>query len=420
VHLNRPRQARSVVEPHLADALRRPDESLPILSVWATALVADGQHAEARRVLEPLLATSTSVLKDVWFALAARTVAPDIGAEWLEAAEAPAASRGVEGRVALAGAWFDLAMRDGPRRDGHLARARSILEQTVQDEPNGSALVALGEVAGEMGDLDRAESAFRAAAAIPETKTPALRGLAGVALSRGGDPAAAIAAARLAVESSQSRDPRSLRLLGDARLAAAAAAGGTPAARSLALEAAGDFLTCLDLTGETPPLLDRLARAYDTAGDHDKSIAAQERIVALPSSLLAPRDRAAAQNNLAYSLVTHRTDRESLERARRLAQSAAVTLPIGPVLDTLGVSEAALGNRGAAIDAFRRSLADRPDAPSTLSRLAELLAAGSQAERDDARRLLAEAERASSGSAGASSAETAERLARVRKSLESR
>ena len=164
-------------------------------------------------------------------------------------------------------------------------------------------------------------------------------------------------------------------------------------------------------------MLARLARACELAGRPDDAIAAYDRLLALPDSLLNAQDRAGTQNNLAFLLVSARKDKDTLQRARDLAHAAAVARPVGAILDTMGTIEGLLGNRQGAIEAFRRSLADRPGAPGTQAKLAELLSTGPEPEREEARKLVLAAAQAASDPQWGDSPETHDRLRRVRSSL---
>jgi tetratricopeptide (TPR) repeat protein len=277
--------------------------------------------------------------------------------------------------------------------------------------------MTLGEVAGEMGDLDRAQAAFEAAARDGAARPHALRGVAQVMVARGRDPVAAVGAARAAVEASNSMDAGALRVLGDALTAAADAQEDQDKSRALASEAADAFTSALKAAGENPALLDRLASAYEKAARPEEVIRTYERILALPAGQLSSRNRAFTQNNLAFAIFSGKPDRASLERAANLSRAAAQAVPIGAILDTLGAIEAGLGNRAGAIDAFRRSLSDHPGAPAPLSRLAELLAAGSAAERDEAKKLILSVEKAPADPSLTPTTETLDRIGRVRAAL---
>jgi tetratricopeptide (TPR) repeat protein len=413
LQLGRPRLARNAVQPHVAGAIASPATSIPTLRLWCGVLIAERQVEEARKLLEPHLASSEPILDHVWIHLAAYNLAPETPVAWLRTALAPAGGHGQDSLYALANAWFELALRDEPGAKGHLVEARTILDGLAADSPASATLILLGRVCGHMKDYDSARSAFVAAAEQPEAKPEALRGLALIAITSGADPGAAVAAARRAVEASGPNEPMSMRLLGDALIAAAEAEPDPAKHRPLATEAAGLYKKILGISGESLLVLDRMARAYTRAGDIDLAIEAYERLVALPAGAMSAQQLAATQNNFACALLT-KTDTESITHARQLALAASGVLPVGAVFDTLGAAEAALGNKAAAVEAFRHSLKLRPGAPATAVKLAELLAPGTESQRDEARKLVADTDAAMAATPAALTPDLLERFNRVR------
>lgn len=384
LELNRPRQAKTLIDPY-ASSLRQDPASTPAAALlWARIAVANGQTEEVRRSFEPMLESSQPVLRGVWLPLATRTLPPDTSLTWLDGAAKAAKKHGFEACVDLADAWITLAGRDAPRREQHLTKA----EVLFRDVADGA----------------------------PEGKLEGLRGLTLVALEKKGDPQVAIAAAERAVEASQSKDAISVLLLGDALLAGAETEKDQAKSQEMAVRAAETYAAAMNITGETPIGLEAMARALEKANRLDGAAAAYERILSFPAGL-TPRNRAATQNNLAFVLLTNRPDKTALEKARELSKAAIAVLPVGAAYDTLGAIESMLGNRAAAIEAFRNSLGNRSDSPATMSKLAELLASGSVNEQGEARRLVTAAEKAMEASASNSQPEVAEKIQQVKKML---
>lgn len=416
LRLNRLRPARTAVQPHVAPALQNPDKSVYTLRLWSAILIADRQIDEARRLLEPMIRSSESVLNEVWIRLAAEDIPPQSAPAWLQEAASPAAGYGPTSNFALANAWIQLALRDPEKAASHRAQALEILEKIAKDTSDPAPLITLGQLAGEMNDFDRATSAFVAASKFPAAKGEALRGVAIIELLRKKDPAAMLAAARAAVEASGPADPYSKQILGDALIASIDSAADAAAAQRAAAEAVAAYQSSLAISGDVPFVLDRLANAHKLAGKPELAIESYGRFLALPDSVISSQQRAATQNNLAYLLLA-KGDRASLTRARELVNAAAVALPVGAVFDTMGTVEAALGNQAAAIDAFRRSLQDRPEVVDTASKLAEALSTGTDEQKSEARQLVNQVEATIAKSSRPVSVEATARLKRVRGSL---
>lgn len=390
--LNRPRQALAALEPYMGAALSRPEDSLEIIALWSHAAVRDNQASQVRRILEPIAQQSPIVLQQIWVDLAGNALPVETAASWLKAAERVAIAQGTASVLAIADGWSLLADREKARRTEFLTAASSFLEQAAgsSDATTGDPLLlcTIGDVAGELGQLDRAEQAFRAAASTPAGRSPAHRGLALIALRRG-DAAAAVQAARIAAEAPADKDPRAVLVLGDSLLSLA---DSQPPLQDAAAEAAAVFGRLIGLVGPSPASLDKLAQAHLLSGRIDDAVGAFDQLIALPAPPFSKAEIAAGKNNLAVALVTHRKDKESLVRAKELAVSAAAELAIGPVFETVGAAQAALGERQDAITSFRRSLQLRPNEIDTMLKLAEQLAAGNAAEREEAGQLVAQVE----------------------------
>jgi len=94
-----------------------------------------------------------------------------------------------------------------------------------------------------------------------------------------------------------------------------------------------------------------------------------------------------AANNLAMLLATHRTDRISLEKARKLMDPLQDSSPV--YLDTLGWIQLKLGDADAAIRTLERAVAAQPDA--AVFRFHQGMAYEAKGELDKARNALRQA-----------------------------
>jgi predicted Zn-dependent protease len=119
-----------------------------------------------------------------------------------------------------------------------------------------------------------------------------------------------------------------------------------------------------------------LAELYEQQGHIDQSIALYEALHAHDPRLDI------ASNNLAMLLVTYRTDRQSLERARELTAPFA-TSDSGALLDTHGWVRLKLGDVNDALNALERAAERAPQSPVIHYHLA--MAELKAGERDKAR-----------------------------------
>jgi len=131
-----------------------------------------------------------------------------------------------------------------------------------------------------------------------------------------------------------------------------------------------------------PLLVADLARAYERLGRVDEAIAQYEGLVKRQA------DSIVAANNLAMLLVTYRTDRPSLDRARALSERFASSR--NPALiDTWGWVLYKRGDYADATGALQKAVDKSPQAPVLLYHLA--MAQLKSGARDSARTTLEEA-----------------------------
>lgn len=119
--------------------------------------------------------------------------------------------------------------------------------------------------------------------------------------------------------------------------------------------AVSEYQTALGLAPAEPQLVADAARLFEKQGKVDEAIARYE---ALYSG--NPRTRQFAANNLAMLLVTYKTDRTSLDRARDLAGAFSASAN-GALLDTLGWVEFKRGEYKDALTVLERAADRSPD-----------------------------------------------------------
>jgi tetratricopeptide (TPR) repeat protein len=410
--LGRPRPAKAALERHVYAATHDPDHSIPVLGLWTEVLLASQPGDDARNFLEPIAAGSPQVLRSVWIPLASARVPVKEAPRWLERAEALVGNDAAD-KLLVANAWFAFADRDPPHRADALARARTIATAVSASGSSPQALYLLAMIGGAEGNYDRAEADFTAAAASDSMKVPAKIGLARIALSRS-RPQDAVRLAKEAVSASNPPDSDARLVLAEALQSVADAEREPQRQRTGWIEAAEAFEAAAQGRADAPVVLAQAALCRSQAHQNNDAIRLYE--AALQSSALDPATRAGVQNNLAYLLVTARTDPASTARGLELARLSADAQPSGPTFDTLGACELAAGNTQAAITALRHSLNLRANEPETMVKLAEALLASSPPDASEAGPLLDQADKLLAAKPDAS---VSERLALARAKLKS-
>lgn len=270
-----------------------------------------------------------------------------------------------EGKTEAARSDFERALQDAPdsaepvvalvRLDLLLKKpdaALTRLDALLADKPDNASLMNLrAEVLAIMNRLPDAEAGFRAAlAAMPDWPVP-YRGLAATQLASG-------------------RTDDAIKTLRNG----------------------------LAATGKSPDLMTDLVNAYERYGRVDDAIAFYE------AELKARPDTPALANNLAMLLVTYRTDRASLDRARALSAEFAKSNNAA-LVDTLGWVQYKRGEFGPAVSTLQKAVSQAPDAPPLLYHLG--MAQLKTGATGDARTNLERALRGGDNFAGSAEAKSA-------------
>ncbi len=144
-------------------------------------------------------------------------------------------------------------------------------------------------------------------------------------------------------------------------------------------------------SNDAPQLMSDLAELYERIGRPDAAIAVYENL------LKADADSAAAANNLAMLLVTYRSDKPSLDRARSLTERFASSR--NPAfIDTWGWVLYKRGEYADAVTALQKAVDKAPHAPVLLYHLA--MAQLKSGARDSARTNLDQALKSGAAFAG--------------------
>ena len=256
-----------------------------------------------------------------------------------------------------------------------VAAARTAAQdlQTLQPEGvSGHYLAGLAAEAG--GKLDDAQQQFSRALELSPGATDALAAYAQLQIRRG-KPDDALARVRVALEHDP-RDARARNLLGEVlvvrksyaeaidafsaatrdapgwavpyrNIAQAKFAQRDPAGATVAYERA------LEPTGYAVEIVGDLAALYEKGGKPDEAIALYDKLHEREPLM------AFAVNNLAMLLVTYRTDRPSLARARALTEPFAKS-DSGSLLDTSGWVRFKLGENQDALELLQRAAGRSP------------------------------------------------------------
>ena len=259
---------------------------------------------------------------------------------------------------------------------GDLAAARTAAEDLQTLQPKGSAGPYLaGLIAERQNRVDDSRRDFEHALELQPAAVDALIALVKLQLAH--DQGAAALARVRAVASADTSNPLAQNLLGEVLIATGAypdaIAQLTKATqlapkwplpyRNLAVayldnrdaaSAEVAYQAGLRATPYEPALTTGLAELYEQQGRIEPAIALYDALHAHDSRL------ALASNNLAMLLVTYRTDRASLDRARELTAGFA-TSDSGALLDTHGWVRLKLGDVSDALAVLTRAANRAPD-----------------------------------------------------------
>lgn len=405
--LGRARQALDAVKDlRLPAAVTDADRlSLGALNVRVRASIRLGNVASALQMLQPSLVGSSVARTAIALSAASELLesAADVRA-WIELVASRMVPPSPDDQVALAIAWATAADRLPDARADFYKRALEATDTLLADETTATARI-LGlrsTILESAGDRSGAIAAARRALEVEPQNVGLMLGLARLLLGPGGDAAESEAVAlRAAAAAPASADP----LLMAAQSQLAQTNGRARASETL------KKLVALNAT-DTGTVL-AIANLADTMDEVETAIRFYELGIAAPTPP-AGMNMAIAKNNLAYRLLklprTAASD-DNLRRAKTLIDDAIRITQLAPFYDTLGSIDAAIGDRAGAIEAFRRAIAIDPAPVGPRLNLAEVLASGEPAEKEEAARLIGGIDAAAESGL---TAEQREQLGRVR------
>jgi predicted Zn-dependent protease len=284
------------------------------------------------------------------------------------------------GNLAALNALFDVQLG---RKDIAAARHTAQLVQTAKPgEADGDILLGQAELAD--GKPDAARAAFERALGISPTAIEPITALVRLDLMQQHADLAIARLDKLIVQFPKNALVRNLKgealanlkrtdsAIASFREAIALSPDWAVPYRSLAATelAAGrneDAIKALQdgikSSRDAPQLNSDLADLYERLGQADAAIGVYENL------LKADADSAAAQNNLAMLLVTYRSDKPSLDRARSLTERFASSRNAA-FIDTWGWVLYKRGEYAEALTALQKAVDKAPNAPPLLYHLA--------------------------------------------------
>jgi tetratricopeptide (TPR) repeat protein len=217
------------------------------------------------------------------------------------------------------------------------------LEHALELQPRDlNVLAALARVEFARGASDQAVSRVQRAVETDPKNVPLLNLLGGLLLEKKEFKGAAEVFSR-----ANALDPRQWQ--SHRNLAVVKVALNDPES------AADEYQAALKIAPAEPQLVQEATSFYERQKRIDAAVAAYEALYKLN-----PRTQQFAANNLAMLLVTYRTDRASLDRARDLTSGFA-TSKNSSLLDTLGWVRFKRGEYQDALDVLERAVANAPD-----------------------------------------------------------
>jgi tetratricopeptide (TPR) repeat protein len=356
------------------------------LGLAVRALLAAQRPEDAWEILAAVMPRSASIRTGVFLPLiAAGRVPPDQILPWLDRAEPYFPAQDAPERTALAQVCVVAAAEGSEHRDALLARADRILVPFVGPDAgaNPRALLVRADADRLRGDVNAARALCLRALEIDGTLTAAVEVLARASI--GDDEGRKLLSDAAARVSQRTNEPTAWLIVARAHQSAAEGQTGDAAAASLraALDA---YRAAIGLDPRQAEAFVQGAAVAERLGDGPTAQEFYDSALALPA--LPYRLRLVVQNNAAYSLVSQPSPApEALRRALSLARETADAAAIPQFLDTLARVQLAMRSRADAIVTYRRALAVEAGHPECLLGLSEILATGTPAEQDEARRL---------------------------------
>jgi predicted Zn-dependent protease len=351
-----------------------------------------GDSAGAWRLLRPYLVQSSVVRVRTALPTAATLVTDAAEVKtWITTTAASMDPASPDDQIAIAVAWMGAAQRLNANRTELLKNAQLVTAALIAAAPSARAYELHATVLREMLDHTGSVAASREAVKLDPKSASALESLAKSILTSKGDLSEA---AELAERSSaMSPVASSARLLLLQIRMTQFQTASDPTARTSSKAHISQLLTTMAKSDDwTYSGLVKLANYAEFIDENSLAISLYERVLKHENPP-AGNDLATTKNNLAYMLLVENRGAgpgESLYRAKTLAEEAVTLQKAAAFYGTLGAIDAALADRAGGIAAYRTAKDLDGREISAKVGLADLLAAGDDAERAEAAKLIAE------------------------------
>ncbi len=391
----RARQALEAVREYSLPVPIEPSDSisLGVLSVRFRSHLILGGAAAAAPIIQPHLRDSAFIRTGIALpstAVIARN--PSDVQELMRLISAAADPGSEDEQIAIIQTWIIASNRLPAAAAEFLKEAARVSEVLCTSSPSSRCLEQRARVLELSGDLPAALAAARQAVAISADSPAALLTLSRIVIAAGADPVEAISSAERAVSAtSDSTEAKNALLNARVYKFVSLSDKGTPEERLTARREALEGLQ--QLSSKSIPdyrIIFNMAISADQLEDYPSAIALYERIVTMPGGPTGA-ELGAAKNNLAYLLLNQNRSgppNEAVFRARTLAEEAVRLVGLATIYETLGSINARIGDRPAAIAAYRKALEIDQNDVASLIGLAGLLVSGSSPEQDEASGIL--------------------------------
>ena len=360
------------------------------LRVRSAVLLKD--TAGAWRQLQPYLSQSARV-RLVTALPTAATLVTDVAdvKTWISTAASKMDAASPDDQLAIANAWLAAAQRLAANRTELLDKARTVTAALIAAAPSARIYERHAAVLRELRDFAGAVAACREAVKLDPKSPAALGSLAESILAAKGDLSEAAEVAERAIAMSTGVSQTHLILL-DIRVSQFLAATDPAARKSISTRVSQLLETLSGAETLNYFVLVKLANCAEVIEENARAIRLYERVLKHEEPPVG-KHMAAVKNNLAYMLLVENRGtgpNESLYRAKTLAEESVRLQETAACYSTLGAINAELADRPGGIAAYDKALKLDGREISAKVGLADLLAAGDDAERAKAAKLIAE------------------------------
>jgi tetratricopeptide (TPR) repeat protein len=347
--------------------------------------------AGAWKLLQPYLSQSARIRLLTALPTAATLVADVADVKtWISATASRMDPASPDDQIAIANAWLAAAQRLKANRTELLEKARTVSAALIATSPSAGTYERHAAVLREQQDFAGAVAAGREAVKLDPKSPAALGSLAESILASKGDLSEAAEVAERAIAMGTGVSQTHLILL-DIRVSQFSAATDPAARKSISTQISQLLETLSGVETLNYFVLVKLANCAEVIEENARAISLYERVLKHEEPPVG-KHMAAVKNNLAYMLLVENRGagpNESLYRAKTLAEESVRLQESAACYSTLGAINAELADRPGGIAAYRKARELDGREISAKVGLADLLAAGNDAERAEAVELIA-------------------------------